>query len=85
VPIADTFFDKVTQLKELKRAFPGTGLVKMAKFILDDNVNVKNSIALTISASKNTAFYKKRFPYLKTSKLSRKIYNENCLLKLGMI
>eukprot|EP00093_Oithona_nana_P004968 04968.XXX_32550_32736_1 [CDS] Oithona nana genome sequencing. len=57
----------------------------MAKFILDDNVNVKNSIALTISASKNTAFYKIRFPYLKISKLSRKIYNENCLLKIGMI
>ena len=77
VPIADTFHDKVTQLEELERAFPGTELAKVAKFILDDNVNVKNSIALTISAQEGTTYSKRRFPFLKTSQLSGKSYGEN--------
>ena len=77
VPIADTFHDKVTQLEELERAFPGTELAKVAKFILDDNVNVKNSIALTIFATRSNPFSKKHFPFLKTSKLSGISYGDN--------
>ena len=34
----------MNQLEELERAFPGTELSKMAKFILDDNVSVKNQL-----------------------------------------
>ena len=77
VPIRNVFSDKVVQLEELERASPGTELAKVAKFILDDNVSVKNSIALTISASTNTTKNKEHFPYLKTTQLSGKSYGEN--------
>ena len=75
VPIRNVFSDKVAQLEELERAFPGTELAKMAKFILDDNVNVKNSIAMTIFAFSDTDS-KKRFPFLKFTQLSGKSYGE---------
>ena len=68
VPIRNVFSDKVAMLEDLKREFSGTELVKVAKFILDVNVKIKNSIALTISAFSDTKS-KKRFPYLKTTQL----------------
>ena len=77
VTIKDVFSDKVAQVEKLELEFPGTELAKVAKFILDDNVSVKNSIALTNFASKDTTKNKKRCPYLKTSKLSGKSYGEN--------
>ena len=76
VPIRDLISDKVIRLEELEREFPGTELVKLAKFILDDNVSVKNSIALTISV-RNNGHSEKRFPFLKTTKLSGKSYGNN--------
>ena len=77
IPIKDIFPDEVAMFEKLGREFSGTELEKAAKFILEDNVNVKNSIALTISASTDTTFSKKHFPYLKTTRLSGKIYGEN--------
>ena len=77
VTIKDVFSDKVAQVVKLELEFPGTELAKVAKFILNDNVNVKNSIALTISASRDTTVNKKRFLFLKTTKLSGKMYGEN--------
>ena len=79
VRIKDVIPDKVALLEDLGREFPGTEVVKMAKFILGDNVNVKNSIALTISVlhGKQNQANLARFPFLKTSKLSGKSYGEN--------
>jgi len=77
VTIKDVFSDKVAQVEKLQLEFPGTELAKVAKFILDDNVNVKNSIALTIFATRSNPFSKKHFPFLKTSKLSGISYGDN--------
>ena len=76
VPIRNVFPDKVAMLEEVGKEFPETELVKVAKFILNDKVNVKKSIALTISASTNSISIKQKFPYLKKTKFSGKSYGE---------
>ena len=67
--VTNVFSDKMAMLEDLERELPGTELVNVAKFILDDNVNVKNSIAMTITASTNSTSIKQKFPYLKANLL----------------
>ena len=63
VPIKNVFSDKMAMLEDLRREFPGTELVKVAKFILNVNDSVKNSIAMTLSLDHGRR-EKSPFPFL---------------------
>ena len=75
VPIRSIFQDKI-KVEDLKRNFPQTELATVAKYILNENVQIKNSVAisapLAIEFSGNEV--KKKYSFLKTTKLSGKSY-----------
>ena len=75
VPIRSIFESKIS-IEDLSKKFPNTELAKTAKFILEENVQVKNSIAITsnLAVDYSGIEIRQRYPFLKTTKLSAKSY-----------
>ena len=72
VPIRTIFEEKISQIEESERSFPDTELAKVAKYILDENVKVKNSIAITVGINgHNQGQY---YSFLQKRQISRKGY-----------
>ena len=71
VPIRSIFTDK-TNLEDLKDNFANTELVKVAEYIFQENISVKNALSLTISLKHNIGKAIEKYPFLKTTKLCGK-------------